>query len=96
MGRLAIPSMPPIKHHVHKDNETTADVPYSFDAWAARLDINTDTLSRRDEAVLQLAFETLSRRTGARWRVRRVNRMAGLCANMYSKQWDSYWNSLLI
>ena len=36
------------------------------------------------------------KQTGARWRVRRVNRMAGLCANMYSKQWDSYWNSLLI
>ena len=35
------------------------------------------------------------KQTGARWRIRRVNRMAGLCANMYSKQWNSYWNSLL-
>ena len=35
------------------------------------------------------------KQTGARWRVRRVNRMAGLCANMYSEQWDSYWKSLL-
>ena len=29
----------------------------------------------------------------ARWRVRRVNRMAGLCAVMYSHQWDAYWNT---
>lgn len=36
------------------------------------------------------------KQTGARWRVRRVNRMAGLCANLYSKQWDQYWNSLVI
>ena len=36
------------------------------------------------------------KQTGARRRVRRVNRMAGLCANRYSKQWDSYWNLLLI
>lgn len=35
------------------------------------------------------------KQTGARWRVRRVNRMAGLCANIYSKQWNHYWNSLL-
>lgn len=30
----------------------------------------------------------------ARWRVRRVNRMAGLCAVMYSHQWDAYWITL--
>ena len=35
------------------------------------------------------------KQTGARWRVRRVNRMAGLCANLYSKQWNHYWNSLI-
>lgn len=27
----------------------------------------------------------------ARWRVRRVNRMAGLCSLMYSHQWATYW-----
>jgi hypothetical protein len=36
------------------------------------------------------------KQTGARWRVRRVNRMAGLCANMYSNQWNLYWKSTLI
>jgi hypothetical protein len=30
----------------------------------------------------------------ARWRVRRVNRMAGLCALMYSHQWKTYWETL--
>lgn len=33
------------------------------------------------------------KQTGARWRVRRVNRMAGLCAVMYSKQWKNYWTA---
>lgn len=28
----------------------------------------------------------------ARWRVRRVNRMAALCSLMYSHQWNAYWN----
>lgn len=27
----------------------------------------------------------------ARWRVRRVNRMAGLCCLLYSDQWQAYW-----
>ena len=34
------------------------------------------------------------KQTGARWRIRRVNRMAGLCCLMYSNNWDSYWNTL--
>lgn len=29
----------------------------------------------------------------ARWRVRRINRMAGLCCLLYSNQWDAYWKS---
>lgn len=35
------------------------------------------------------------KQTGARWRPRRVNRMAGLCAVMYSDNWKTYWNNLL-
>ncbi len=34
------------------------------------------------------------KQTRARWRVRRVNRTAGLCALMYSQQWNLYWNTL--
>jgi len=32
------------------------------------------------------------KQTAARWRVRRLNRMAGLCSIMYSQQWTEYWN----
>ena len=31
------------------------------------------------------------KQTGARWRVRRANRQAGLCSLMYSDQWTTYW-----
>jgi hypothetical protein len=31
------------------------------------------------------------KQTGARWRVRRVNRMASLCSLLYSDHWDAYW-----
>ena len=34
------------------------------------------------------------KQTGARWRIQRVNRMAGLCSVMYSNQWNAYWNTL--
>lgn len=34
------------------------------------------------------------KQTGARWAVSRVNRMVGLCANLYSKQWNLNWKSL--
>lgn len=30
----------------------------------------------------------------ARWRIRRVNRMAGLCSLLYSHQWNTYWQTL--
>jgi hypothetical protein len=29
----------------------------------------------------------------ARWRVRRLNRMAGLCSLLYSQQWPAYWET---
>jgi hypothetical protein len=31
------------------------------------------------------------KQTGARWRVRRVERMASLCCALYGDQWDAYW-----
>jgi hypothetical protein len=33
------------------------------------------------------------KQTGARWRIQRVNRMAGLCCLIYSDHWDSYWKN---
>jgi hypothetical protein len=32
------------------------------------------------------------KQTGARWRTRRLNRMASLCCIIYSHAWDDYWN----
>ena len=32
------------------------------------------------------------KQTGARWRIRRVNRMAYLCALFHDDQWKTYWN----
>lgn len=31
------------------------------------------------------------KQTGARWQVSRANRMAILCAMLYSHNWDTYW-----
>jgi hypothetical protein len=31
------------------------------------------------------------KQTGARWRIRRVERMAALCCVFYGDQWDTYW-----
>ena len=33
------------------------------------------------------------KQTGARWRVRRLNRMTSLCAVRYSSQWKHYWDA---
>jgi len=33
------------------------------------------------------------KQTGARWRVRRVERMANLCCLLYSDQWNTYWTA---
>ena len=33
------------------------------------------------------------KQTGARWRIRRLNRMASLCSLVYSDLWDQYWTS---
>jgi hypothetical protein len=32
-------------------------------------------------------------KNGGRWKVRRANRMAGLCGVLYSDLWDAYWKS---
>ncbi len=32
------------------------------------------------------------KQTGARWRIRRVEKMATLCCVLYGRQWDAYWS----
>jgi hypothetical protein len=34
------------------------------------------------------------KQTGARWRIRRVERMAALSCLLYGNQWDTYWSSI--
>jgi hypothetical protein len=34
------------------------------------------------------------KQTGARWRVRRVERMAAICCVLYGDQWDAYWTKV--
>jgi hypothetical protein len=31
------------------------------------------------------------KQTGARWRIRRANRMATLCCTLHGDTWDTYW-----
>jgi hypothetical protein len=35
------------------------------------------------------------KQTGARWRVRRANRMATLCCTLHGDTWDIYWKHRL-
>jgi hypothetical protein len=35
------------------------------------------------------------KQTGARWRVRRANRMATLCCTLHGDTWDGYWKHCL-
>jgi hypothetical protein len=33
------------------------------------------------------------KQTGARWKIRRVNRMMSVCSILYGSQWTAYWNN---
>jgi len=35
------------------------------------------------------------KQTGARWRVRRANRMATLCCTLHGDTWKTYWEHVL-
>jgi hypothetical protein len=43
------------------------------------------------EGACKTAIGKRLKQTGARWRVRRVERMAALCCLLYSDQFDAYW-----
>ena len=62
--------------------------------YAARLAAGRSIGSGQIEGACKNLIGRRLKQTGARWRVRRVNRMAGLCANMYSNQWNHYWDAL--
>ena len=61
--------------------------------YRARLDEGRSIGSGQVEGACKNLIGRRLKQTGARWRVRRVNRMAGLCCLMYSHQWHTYWES---
>ncbi len=63
-------------------------------AYAQRLAEGRSIGSGQVEGACKNLIGRRLKQTGARWRVRRVNRMAGLCSIMYSHQWDAYWTTL--
>jgi hypothetical protein len=69
----------PHQHHMH---------------YAERLGQGRSIGSGQVEGACKNLIGRRLKQTGARWRVRRVNRMAGLCCLMYSHQWNTYWESI--
>jgi len=63
-------------------------------AYAQRLAEGRSIGSGQVEGACKNLIGRRLKQTGARWRVRRVNRRAGLCSIMYSHQWDAYWATL--
>ena len=65
-------------------------------AYAKRLSLGRSIGSGQVEGACKNLVGRRLKQTGARWKVRRVNRMAGLCCVMYSDNWQNYWNTLVI
>lgn len=61
--------------------------------YAARLSAGQSIGSGQVEGACKNLIGRRLKANSARWKVRRVNRMAGLCAIMYSHQWANYWKT---
>jgi hypothetical protein len=61
--------------------------------YAKRLAEGRSIGSGQVEGACKNMIGTRLKQTGARWRVRRVSRMATLCAVFYGDQWNGYWNN---
>lgn len=59
--------------------------------YAARLAAGQSIGSGMVEGACKQVVGRRLKQTGARWKVRRVERMAALCAVQASDQWDAYW-----
>ena len=59
--------------------------------YAQRLRLGQSIGSGLVEGACKQVIGRRLKQTGARWRVRRVERMATLCAVQASEQWDAYW-----
>lgn len=60
-------------------------------AYAVRLALGQSIGSGMVEGACKQVIGRRLKQTGARWKVRRVERMATLCAVQASEQWDAYW-----
>lgn len=59
--------------------------------YAARLASGQSIGSGLVEGACKQVIGRRLKQTGARWKVRRVERMAALCAVQASDQWEAYW-----
>lgn len=62
-------------------------------AYAQRLAEGRSIGSGQVEGACKNLIGRRMKQTGARWRVRRANRMATLSCLVYSNQWETYWNA---
>lgn len=61
--------------------------------YAARLAAGQSIGSGQIEGACKNLIGRRLKANAAKWRVRRVNRMAGLCAIMYTDHWSQYWQT---
>lgn len=62
--------------------------------YAVRLALGQSIGSGMVEGACKQVIGRRLKQTGARWKVRRVERMATLCAVQASGQWDAYWSKV--
>ena len=63
--------------------------------YAGRLALGQSIGSGLVEGACKQVIGRRMKQTGARWRVRRANRMATLCCTFHSDTWNTYWEHLL-
>jgi hypothetical protein len=63
--------------------------------YAARLAAGQSIGSGLVEGACKQVIGRRMKQTGARWRVRRANRMATLCCTFHGDNWGTYWEHLL-
>lgn len=61
--------------------------------YAERLEAGRSIGSGQVEGACKNLIGRRLKANAARWRVRRINRMAGLCSLAYSDQWTPYWKT---
>ena len=63
--------------------------------YAERLALGQSIGSGLVEGACKQVIGKRMKQTGARWRVRRANRMATLCCTLHGDSWNLYWQHRL-